>query len=299
PGGVKRGKYILLRMKEPFYLSIKEGIYLSAIAQTAINDAKTELNDLKQNHDIWKYYNFVVNQNETLLLKVIGNFELQIGNGAGYDEVRYEIRCKSVPDSQIEFIMDELGGWLQKNILEKIAARKLAVLSWEEYNQRFLVLYDRTRRRELIDFTLQEPPRDEDVQAHVKVRPRYIKQLEVIGTSDDEILEAVSDYLRADVNRQKWIDNEIIDEDIAMDFESRLKDYWKNRKKRIQITEKNLNPKEQGQVLYNDCSSRQEPIRDMNPPASTITGTYHALADKPVLGWHPNWENLFSNQKEE
>ncbi len=83
-------------------------------AQKAIDYAKTELNDTKPEHDIWKYYDFVVNQNETLLLDVVERFELQIGNGAGYEEVLYEIQRKLVPDNQIEFLMDRM--WEQTTL---------------------------------------------------------------------------------------------------------------------------------------------------------------------------------------
>lgn len=268
-------------------------------AQKAIDYAKTELNDINPEHDIWKYYDFVVNQHETLLLDVVERFELQIGNGAGYDEVRYEIQRKHVPDSQIEFLMNKLSGWLLEEISEKIADQKLAVVSWKDFDHQFLVLFDRARRLELIDFTSKYPSGDEDIQSQVKIRPRYLQQLEVIDTSVDEILEAVSDYLRADVNRGKWIENETIDEDVALDFELKLKQFWKNQMKRIQITNNHLSDEERGQLLLGDCKSRQETIRDMTPPYSTITGTYHALADEPVLGWHPNWEKLFPKQKEE
>ena len=262
-------------------------------AQKAIDYAKIKLNDIGAEHDIWKYYDNVINQHETLFLDVVERFELQIGNSAGYDEVRYEIQRKHVPDNQIEFLMEKLSGWLQKEISEKIAARKQAVVSWEEFNHRFLVLFDRAHRLELIDFTSKYPPGDEDIQSQVKFRPRYLQQLEAIDTSVNELLEAVSDYLRANVNREKWIENETIDEDVASDFESKLISFWKNQTKRIQITEKSLSEIEKGQLLFVDCKSRKETIRDMNPPNSTIAGTYHALADEPVLGWHPSWENLF------
>ena len=262
-------------------------------AQKAIDYAKIELNDIGAEHDIWKYYDNVINQHETLLLDVVERFELQVGNSAGYDEVRYEIQRKHVPDNLIEFLMNKLSGWLQKEISEKIANRKPAVVSWDDFNHQFLILFDRARRLELIDFTSKYPSGDEDVQSQVKIRPRYLQQLEAIDTSVDDILEAVSDYLRANVNHDKWIENEIIDENVASDFESKLINFWKNQTRRIQITEKSLSEKEKGQLLFVDCKSRKETIRDMNPPNSTIAGTYHALADEPVLGWHPSWENLF------
>lgn len=261
-------------------------------AQSAINDSKQELRDIKAGHDIWDHYDFVINQNESMLLEVIQRFELQIGNGAGYDEVRYEIQRKSVPVSQIEFIMDKLSGWLQKAITERIAARNLAIITWEEFNQQFLVLFDRVRRLELIDFALQNPPEEELVQNHVKIRPLYLRQLETIN-ADDDILEAVSDFLRAEINRAAWIEKEIIDEDVASDFEARLKAFWKNQRNRIEKTEKNLSEEDRGQLLLGDCKSRVETIRGETPPHSTIAGTYHALADTPVIGWHPDWEKLF------
>ncbi|MBE7545551.1 hypothetical protein KsCSTR_13080 [Candidatus Kuenenia stuttgartiensis] len=268
-------------------------------AQSAIDDAKKVLNDIKKDHDIWEYYDLVVNQNESLLVKVVERFELQIGSDTGYDNVRYEIRRKHVPVSQIEFLMDQISGWLQKVITEKIAARELAIISWEKFDQQFLVLFNRARCRELVDFTLQYPLKDEDIQSQVKVRPVYLKQLDVIGTTDDDILEAVSDFLRADVNRERWIESGIIDEDIASDFETKLNNFWKNQRIRIDITEKSLSEEDKGQLLFRDCKSRAETIRDMSPPCSTIAGTYHALTNKPVLGWHPNWEKLFPKQKED
>lgn len=64
--------------------------------QSAIEYTKNVLGDLKPEHVIWSYYDFVVNKNEELLFKIIQRFELQIGNGAGYDDVRIEIQRKHV-----------------------------------------------------------------------------------------------------------------------------------------------------------------------------------------------------------
>jgi len=267
--------------------------------QSALEYAKEKLSDIKSEHEIWKYYDFVVNKNENLLLKVIQRFDLEIGNGAGYDEVRAEIKRTHIPEGQIEFIMDSLSGWVQKVISERISARQKAVITWEEFDHHFKVLFDRSRCRELIDFTLQYSITDERIQGQVKIRPRYLQQLEAIGLEDKDVIAEVSDYLRADVNRGKWIENGTIDEEVASDFESRLTRFWGNQKKRIQITQRSLDEKEQGQLLLNDCKSRQETIRDMVPPSSTIAGTYHALADESTIGWHPSWETIFPKQEED
>lgn len=262
-------------------------------AQEVIDSAKEKLEDIKPGHDIWKYYDFVVNENEDLLLKVIERFELQIGSGVGYEEVRYELLKNRVVKSQLEFFLEVLGGWLQKEIMTKIAKREPAIIYWEDFNKQFLVQFTRAHSRELIDFTIQITYEDEIIQNLVQTHPIYLKQLEEVNVTDEEIIEAVSDYLRADVNREKWIESEIIDEFVAKEFEEKLKKYWRNRKKSIGLAYKNLNDDEQGQLLLAECQSKTVLIRNMNPPSSTIAGTYHALADETLLGWHPNWEEKF------
>ncbi|HDR7950139.1 TPA: hypothetical protein QCY38_003831 [Bacillus toyonensis] len=263
-------------------------------AEEAVAYAKNKLKDIKSDHAIWEYYDFVVNKNEELLIKLIERFEVQIGKGSGYDEVHKEILNKHVPKSQIEFITNNLSGWLFKEIIEKIAAREHAIISWKEFDHQFLVQFDRARSRELIDFTVKETYGKEMIKTQIKTRPLYLIQLEEIGLPDDEIIEAVVDYMRADTNREKWIESEIIDADVAEEFEEKLKSFWRNKSKLILLTKQGeLNEKQLGQVLLLECKLRQVTIRGMDPPDSTIAGTYHALADEPVLGWHPNWEEIF------
>lgn len=258
--------------------------------KAAIEYAKTELSDIDEEHNVWEFYNYVVNENENILIGIIERFEFQLGEGASYDELRKELIKQHIHDLQLEFVLDELLGWLQIDILTKISAKERAIVSWEEYDHRFKVLFERSRKRELIDFTLKVPPGLEEINNQLKVRPIYVKQLDIIGINEDEIIEAVTDFMRACINRGKWIEAEIIDEDIAGDFESRLNRYWKNRRRGINNVYSDKPEKDRGQLLYSDCMERIEKIRDMSPPDSTIAGTYHALADSSVLGWHPDWK---------
>ena len=267
-------------------------------AEQALDTAKTKLSDITEKHEIWKYYDYAVNKNESLLLDVIERFELEFFKSTGFEEVLSEIRLKIVPENQLVFLAEKLSGWLLKYITEKIAANQPAMVKWEEFNSCFIVLFERTRRLELIDFTFENPPKDSSIEQALKIRPCYLKQLECIKVTDEELIEAVYDFMKAEINRQEWIKKEIINEDIASDFETKLERYWKNQKKRIGLTNDKLGDCEKGQLLYSDCKSRQETIRDMTPPVTTISGTYHALANKPTIGWHPSWESLFLNQKE-
>ena len=267
-------------------------------AKAALLEAKDKLTDITSEHNIWGYYDYVVNQNENLLLEVICRFEVQYGIYAGYDDVNLEIRKKHVPLDQIDFLRDKISGWMLKIIQERIAKNELAMIPWEDFDHQFSVVFQGLRKRELLDFTLESPPKAEDIDSQIKIHPRYIRQLDFIGCSDDEIVAAVSDYLRADVNRHIWIEQELIDVDNATDFTNKLKSYWSTQKKIIGITNSSLGEEEKGQLLLEKCRSRQETIWGLHPPHPTIIGTYHALAEEPVLGWHPTWENLLSDHEE-
>jgi hypothetical protein len=48
---------------------------------------------------------------------------------------------------------------------------------------------------------------------------------------DNDVVGAVSDYMRAEINRAKWMENEIIDESVAQEFENKLSSYWLNQRK--------------------------------------------------------------------
>ncbi len=259
----------------------------------AIENAKDKLNDLDPEHAIWDHYNYTIKDNVDLFEKVVMNFEVQYGDAASYDEVDYELKKQHIPLTQIDFFRDQLAGWLLKEIQERIFSKKQACISWEEYHKQFSVLFERIRQRELIDFTLDKLPDNKVISKEVGIRPCYLRQLEHIGCSDDDMIEAVSDYLRADVNRHKWIENEIIDEEIAVDFFNKLKSFWSTQNKKIRITQKGLSDEEKGQLLLEECKGRQESIRGISPPYPTISGTYHALANEPTLGWHPAWEKIF------
>jgi hypothetical protein len=263
----------------------------------AIVVAKKKLSNIDATHEIWPYFSYVMNENEAVLLKILPRFELQIGSNGSYEDIKIEIRKKMIAVSQVDFIIKNLSGWLQKIVIEKLSAKQDAIVSWAEFSIEFHGLFERAQRRELIDFTLVNPPNEHEIKKHLKERPIFIRQLEEIKADDDDIQQAVTDYMKAKSNRYEWIEQELIDETAAVDFESKLVEYWKNQKKRIDITEKELDSHDKGMLLFTDCRSRQETIKEQSPPSTTISGTYHALANSPLLGWHPDWESTFNNPK--
>lgn len=265
-------------------------------AKIALTNAMKKINKkIDDRHEIWPYYDFL-KKNQATLLEVINHFELQISAGGGADAVKKEIRKKHVPETQLDFIHQNLAGWVQTTILEKLANKEDGIISWEEFDKQFQPLFERSRKRELIDFALTYPPEAGEISKHISERPLFVKQLDHINANDDEIQDAVKDYLKAKVNRQNWIEKELIDETTAIDFQSKLTEFWKNKQRSLAITHKTHEACDRGMLLYTDCRSRQETIRDQHPPSATIAGTYHSLANSADLGWHPDWEDEFKSK---
>ncbi len=262
-------------------------------SRIAIANAKKALANVDEKHEVWQYYDYVINQNNEILEKILPRFELEIGEGVGFDDIRHEIVRLHVPKQLVEELQFMIQGWLVETVLKLIVAKKKAIVTWEDFDKKFLHFFRNVRELELIDFASQRNPNEEEFHSIVKLRPLYLQQMEIIGSGSEEMIEAVTDFIKASINRTDWIEKEIIDKQTAKNFQENLHRYWKGRMTRYSITEKNRTPEERGILVLLDCTANRELIRGMSPPPSTVPGTYHFLADELELGWHPDWKKHF------
>jgi hypothetical protein len=262
-------------------------------AKAAIIQATTKLADVKESHDIWDYYQFVIKHPDFSIL--LQRFTLESGDGIGFEELKkFLIRPMLIPETHVDFACKTLNGWLQERVMTLIAKKELAIISWEEYKKEFQQILLRCRQRELIDFASEDIEVVEgEAIMHMKQRPTYVRQLELINYPEEDIIEAVHLFHRASVNRQKWIERDLIDVKTAEEFEKKLFSFWKNNKITVDLTNKTISPEERGKILLANCYNRQETIGQLTPPHGTVSGTFHDLANTPTIGWHETWEQSF------
>lgn len=270
---------------------------LSSSKDTLKSNINKVLSSLDTEHEIYKYYDFVINKNFDVFTDVLLNFELQRSNETCYKEIWDSLDLKIVPDNMKDYLIKSLSGWLQFYVMEKIKEKENAIISFNIFQKEFLALFSKVRTESLIDWAI-EPVSDDTINKHIEEKPNFIKHLNFISTSDDKIIEAISDYIKADINRSQWIENGVLDVDSALDFESKLKTYHQSQDEEIQIVHNNLDDEKKGKLLYSRCKSRRERINNVDPPDRTIPGTYHALSDRNELGWHPKWNNLINTEEE-
>ncbi|MEI6528086.1 MAG: ABC-three component system protein [bacterium] len=267
-----------------------------ADVHAAIQAAITELKDTSHSHDIWVYYDFVINKKLNTFEKLLLNFELLVGVDGAHDDVRRELKSKFIPDHSIQLVSDNICGWFQEIVSNKLKAKIPAVITFEELDHQIAVLLERLRQKELVDFAATELALENKIAPALRQRPVFIKQLDLIKLSDEMKIQAVCDYLRADYNRHRWIESEILDETTAKDFEKRLYSFWQTEHRKTELLHLNLAEETRGELLLGECSSRQELIRGEPTPDRTVAGTYHALAELMQLGWHPKWSSLLQEK---
>lgn len=265
-----------------------------AQADQVLVDAASRFTDIDDKHAIWSYYKNVLLDNRDTLIDVVVKLQLETGDSSGYQAVEQELRGKYVPISQIEAVVKHLNGWLVKLVVTRISQKQPAIIKFDEFAHEWSVLFERARCLELLDFTTYSPPSSDEIDCHVRSRPTYLRQIEFVNGDNDDLIQAVTDFLKAKTNRDKWIENELIDERVAGDFETNLCNFWRNKKKEVSLVNRTtLTKEERGMLLLAACQGHSETIRSIKPPPSTIAGTYHALANMPILGWHDDWGSEF------
>ena len=262
-----------------------------------VGEAESLFESLESTHPIYSFLSHILGHKDAFR-SIVRSFEFIVGSKTGSEEINDILSgIILVPQHYVDYVHDELIGWITNSVMAKIALSKSAVISWEEYQKKFSVLFERVRARELIDFTKEYAADHNEVQEQFKEYPTYLKQLQIINIEDREQVSAVSDFLRRKVNADKWIESELIDEASAQEFEESLKSYWNSTLKKLSITEKSLNPEERGQLLYHDCKERQATIGSQPVLSHFVRGTYHNLANEYEIGWHESWNDLLKDSK--
>ncbi|WPO49047.1 hypothetical protein [Pseudomonas sp. S1Bt23] len=200
---IEKTKFILFRNK-PGRLGIADAFHSANSndeIKAAVDDAITKMSDINEKHVAWTYYDNAVNNNRRVLEKVVENFTLETGSGDGFDEVEALLKKLHVPEKSIRDLATHLGGWILRDVVKKISQKENAKISWEDFHIAFLERFEQARRLELIDFTLETPLSDDQITFQIAIRPMYLLQAELVGCDHEDLLGAVTDFLKAKTNR--------------------------------------------------------------------------------------------------
>lgn len=143
-----------------------------------------------------------------------------------------------------------------------------------------------------------------DYERKEQQEKHFIKQLALIDTTEDEIIDAIDDFLRASKERDRWAENgtipcqddiNILEKDIKRRWQQHAKKHLINAKTKPELTEIDI-----GNLIYIDSSDASGYSLAGYPIIQnyTVVGSLHILSDKLSIGWHPSWKKVF-NLKED
>jgi hypothetical protein len=226
--------------------------------------------------------------NESIIYQIIQNFSLTCGSGSPHSDLRALLGKALVPQEIIDDALNYALGWVKAQtdiFLEKGQSARISVAEFRAVMESFLCRHD----RKTILVTFAGAPTKDEIETHLRIRT-YIRQLEIIDAEDGDRLKAVSDFLRAAVDRTKWSQKGWVNATSFEEFEDSLIRTWENFKKKTNIALITRSPTEQGRYLYAECSSHQARLQGLDVPPHFVPGSFHALADTLSIGWHPDYK---------
>lgn len=140
------------------------------------------------------------------------------------------------------------------------------------------------------------PPSSGEVAELMANLPVFVRQLTSIGASETLIATAVGDFLRSTSDKVTWAaEGEIVEDSLEELDEALLRHHLLGRDE-VEDIHGHLSPEEQGRYLYRKCLALTLPLEGRTLPTYFIPGEFNCLADLCRLGWHPDYESLFSDK---
>lgn len=128
----------------------------------------------------------------------------------------------------------------------------------------------------------------------------FVKQMRSVQLNERAIRRGVQDFYRATAQRSKWARENLLLDGEASKYDSDLRDRFE-RKFDAEIETVALGDKTSearfGRQMCNWASQQEVDFRNIVETWITA-GSFHGLADRLEIGWHPNYLTLLSNEKE-
>lgn len=229
---------------------------------------------------------------EEICLNIIKNFEF-VTEGDPIDPIRSKLNVFLPDDTLDQFCAAAIG--LAKTEAETlIRTKKLPILDAGRYRKIFRAFIKKYDFSNLLISAVEEPAAHE-VRGVIRSLPMFVRQLKEIEASEDLLTTAVSDFLRASVDKTHWAENGDIVEGSLDELDTSLVRHHKLAYDEVQDTHGHLRPQVRGRQLYRKCTGLQMPLEGRALPTYFIAGEYNYLADDVRLGWHPDYKTIFSS----
>lgn len=261
-----------------------------------IKDCIKELRDAgtSEQVDIQALMNRVLSNSDEELGSLISIAKLYDGGTgtAGLDLYNQLIELLDLPDGlPSDTIAEALAGWLKDTVMDCWRNRNPAWVTHESFNKRKYELVRQLQRNRLLERQEHEVLTDGEEQEEAKLR-NFVSHLTLINHEEEEILEAINDFVRFNSERSRLLlEGEVSETDWNALF-TELRRRWKPILNRLKRNRGGLSAEEAGQeVLYHtiDPNFYATLAGSQTTHKYFTSGAYHRLADEDKVWWHPDY----------
>jgi hypothetical protein len=138
------------------------------------------------------------------------------------------------------------------------------------------------------------PDPDEVTVAGFQTRV-FVRQLELVASTQEQLALAIRDYYRAFTQRSRWLRRDLVGVDEIDRFEANLVDEWRfvftNLTAELAADADEPEKQRHGRrILARAAETARARIREHYDESFMTRGSLHGLADDRRVGWHPDFE---------
>ena len=225
---------------------------------------------------------------------VIQSFRLTCGSGSPHSDIDKIIAdTQWVPSERILPLAKYACGWVKVTADKLLEKQQPAVLSRDEFHKDMTLVVRKLVERNILQSFAPQPTSSERTELQSR---QFVKQLELIDLSFEDVCSAISDYFRSVHDRASWGVSGEVHPESFIELNQALKRVWTNNKTTVQAQHAKLNPPVRGQILYSECQKHRHDLEGMQPPDHFVPGCFHDLADSLEVGWHPDYKTLLNKE---
>ncbi|MDF7822547.1 hypothetical protein P4B35_00870 [Pontiellaceae bacterium B12227] len=235
---------------------------------------------------------------EKLLRTIISNCELlDEASGTSGENLKNstiaELQIPATFTKDAESIIDELLGWLQRQVLALWQKRTPAWISRDNFVTQFHAVLGRRKRQNDRERTANLIPVYDEQIGREKGRD-FVKQIYLVTDDDGRVDESIREFIMCNMEKTRLsADGNITDQD-WIDFEETLRARWGKISSRVKRFGQTKPEEDVGfKILTETTDEHRERLAGIETEQVYLTsGTYHRMADRLVVGWHPRFEEL-------
>ncbi|ACO33508.1 conserved hypothetical protein [Acidobacterium capsulatum ATCC 51196] len=239
------------------------------------------------------YVNHVLDDPPQDVIGIIQRFSLSVAAKDPLRDLRPKVVSKWVRPESVDAVIQHAHGWIKERLDGLLQEGKTATLNVDEFNVEMQSFLPRIDFRQILTSVAGTFELTDDTIAAEHLRT-YVRQLELIEHTEEDVIEAINQFLRASAERSAWSEQGIVHDKSFDEYEEALVAFWKNKRSINDIVHKSLPSVERGKLLLADCGLHQQKLQGLEPPPFFTPGSFHALAENQTVGWHPEYRILLS-----